>query len=59
MHQATEEDNIIRCFSAGVLKVNTYKLPDCEAQLVKCLTADPGGARSILAWSHTFVEIDH
>ena len=24
-----------------------------------CLTADPGGASSILAWSHTFVEIYH
>ena len=24
-----------------------------------CLTADPGVARSIRAWSHTFVEIDH
>ena len=23
------------------------------------LTADPGVARSIPAWSHTFVEIDH
>ena len=24
-----------------------------------CLTADPGVASSIGAWSHTFVEIDH
>ena len=24
-----------------------------------CQTADPGVASSILAWSHTFVEIDH
>ena len=24
-----------------------------------CLTADPGVASSILAWSHTFVEVDH
>ena len=24
-----------------------------------CLTADPGVASKILAWSHTFVEIDH
>ena len=37
----------------------------CEAQSVTCLTidacltADPGGASSIPAWSHTFVEIDH
>ena len=34
-------------------------------QLVTCLAtdasliADPGVARSILAWSHTFLEIDH
>ena len=24
-----------------------------------CLTADPGVASSIPAWSHTFMEIDH
>ena len=24
-----------------------------------CLTADPGAASSIPAWSYTFVEIDH
>ena len=24
-----------------------------------CLTADPGVASFIVAWSHTFVEIDH
>ena len=29
------------------------------AQSVTCLTADPGVASSILAWSHTFVEIDY
>ena len=35
------------------------------AQAVTCLatdaylTADPGVANSILAWSHTFLEIDH
>ena len=40
-------------------------IPDHVAQSVTCLatdaslTADPGVARSILAWSHTFVEIDH
>ena len=28
-------------------------------QSVMCLTADPGVASSILARSHTFVEIDH
>ena len=27
--------------------------------LYTCLTADPGIASSILAWSHTFVVIDH
>ena len=37
----------------------------CVAQSVTCLatdaklTADPGVASSIPAWSHTFVEIDH
>ena len=29
------------------------------AQSVTCLTADPGVASSILARSHSFVEIDH
>ena len=36
--------------------------PACNgrvAQLVMCLTADPGVASSIRARSHTFVEIDH
>ena len=33
--------------------------PGFIAQLVTCLTADPGVASSIQAWSHTFVEIDH
>ena len=28
-------------------------------QSVTCLTADPGVASSIPAWSHTFAEIDH
>ena len=38
---------------------------DREAQSLTCLatianlTADPGVASSIPAWSHTFVEIDH
>ena len=38
--------------------------PGRVAQLVTCLatdaslTADPGVVSSILAWSHTFVEID-
>ena len=39
--------------------------PGRVAQSVTCLatdaylTADPGVASSILAWSHTFMEIDH
>ena len=39
--------------------------PGCIAQSVACLTtdvcltADPRVASSILAWSHTYVEIDH
>ena len=28
-------------------------------QTVMCLSADPGVASSMLAWSHTFAEIDH
>ena len=41
------------------------RLPGRVAQSVTCLatdvslTADPGVASSIPAWSHTFVEIDH
>ena len=31
----------------------------CLAQSVTCLTADPGVASLIPAWSHTFVEINH
>ena len=40
-------------------------VPGCVAQSLKCLatdaslTADPGVASSIPAWSHTSVEIDH
>ena len=47
------------------MSVTVCTLPGHIAQLVMCLatdaclTADPGVARSILAWSHTFVEIDH
>ena len=36
-------------------KINTGHV----AKLVTCLTADPGVARWFLAWSHTFVEVDH
>ena len=31
----------------------------CVAQLLTCLTADPGVASSIPAWTYTFMEIDH
>ena len=34
-------------------------IPGHVVQSVACLTADPGIASSIPAWSHTFVEIDH
>ena len=36
-----------------------FSWPGGVAQLVTCLTADPGVVSSILAWSHTFMEIDH
>ena len=41
------------------------KAPGRKAQLATCLTrdtcltADPGVASSMQAWSHTFMEIDH
>ena len=34
-------------------------MPVCIDQLVTCLTADPVDTSLILAWSNTFVEIDH
>ena len=36
-----------------------YCVTGCVAQSVTCLTADPGVAGLIPAWSHTFMEIDH
>ena len=42
-----------------MMKLKTIDLPGCVAQLVTCLTADPGVTSSIPAQSHTFVEIDH
>ena len=33
--------------------------PGHIAQSVMCLTADPGVTNLILAWSYTFMEIDH
>ena len=59
MKQTTSADDIFRCIFLGALRVKY-----CNA-LVTCLvtdaklTADPGVASSILARSHTFVEIDH
>ena len=47
------------------LKKTGEQVPDqtlytgCVAQSLTCLTADPGVTSSILAHSHTFVEIDH
>ena len=49
----------------GICPKQTSKSPGRVAQSVTCLatdaslTADPGVASSIPAWSHTFVEIDH
>ena len=40
------------------LSANAIKILGCKAQLVMCLTADPGITSSITARSHTF-EIDH
>ena len=43
----------------------TLKWVDCVAQSIRflttyeCLTANQGVTHFILAWSHTFVEIDH
>ena len=44
---------------------SVYLIPGREVQSVTCLatdaylTAGPGVAKSIPAWSHTFLEIDH
>ena len=59
--------HIIKVDPQGTSKVwfNRIGIPGCVAQSVTCLatdaclTADPGVASSILARSHTFVEIDH
>ena len=45
-------------FHLGFHCLPKYEL-SCIAQLVMCLTADPGVTSSIPTWSHTFVEIDH
>ena len=52
-------------FTIGTLRFKTMMKLGRIAQSVTCLatdaslTADPGVASSIPAWSHTFVEIDH
>ena len=52
-------------FNKHIYYVYLYKLPGHVAQSVTCLpadtclTADLGVANSILAWSDTYVEMDH
>ena len=41
----------------AILEASQLKVP-CQATEA-CLTADPGVAGSIPAWSHTLEEIDH
>ena len=59
-----EKYNLCTNYFAFISDVQAY-LPGHVAQSVTCLatdaslTADPGVLNSILAWSHTFVEIDH
>ena len=43
----------------GLVASLTLHQPGRVAQSVTYLTADPGVAISIPAWSHTFMEIDH
>ena len=61
-------DYLFLCFgttSRQLFPCSDDLLPGRVAQSVTCLatdaclTADPGVASSIPAWSHTFVEIDH
>ena len=44
---------LVHCIPGRVVQLVTCLATDA------CLTVDPGVARSILAWSHTLVEIDH
>ena len=59
------ESQIIGPFQIQIFIFSFIFLPGRIAQSVTCLatdaclTADPGVASSIPAWSHTFVEIDH
>ena len=52
-------------FEQIILYRSVFLIPGREVQSVTCLatdaylTAEPGVASSIPAWSHTFVEIDH
>ena len=49
----------VKIYVVGIQKNHFYEMVPRIAQSVKCLTADPGVASSILAGSHTFAEIDH
>ena len=46
------------CVGGGVT-LHLINKPGLVVQLVASLPADPGVVSLILAWSHTFVEIDH
>ena len=56
---------IIKLVPLVNISISYLELPGRVAQSVTCLatdaslTADPGVASSIPAWSHTFVEIDY
>ena len=58
-------DQTSPCLQYRLLKKVSCHDPGRVAQSVTCqatdasLTADPGVASSIPAWSHTFVDIDH
>ena len=65
-HSVTEANITVLLHShIGVSKSRNNIELGCVAHSVMCLTtdmyltADPGVASSIHAWSHTFVEIDH
>ena len=45
------------CVKTNIKRLRlSVKIPDCVAQSVMCLTADPGVASSIRTQSHTFVD---
>ena len=59
------DQSLTRDRGAPCLSLTSVTVPGRVAQSVMCLatdgclTADPGVASSIPAWSHTFLEIDH